>query len=291
MTSDAGLVTAAKAGTAGPANAGRYVRLDNRYLPPLLITSILLTAHLSFGILEGWERTGLAIATAIGTELLLGRITYGAWPHPASSYISGISAGILVRSPLLWPYFFASFISICSKYVLRANGRHLWNPTNFGVSVMAFLAPATVTVLSIQWGNNLAPMAVIWLLGSVIVWRVGRGHISAAYVVSFLVFTVVRTLITGTPFLANVAPITGPMYQLFIFFMVTDPKTTVRSKRWQVVVVIAVAFVEMLLRLAEVLYAPFYALFLVGPVALLIEDRLMARTGHSSTPRLKPART
>ena len=77
---------------------------------------------------------------------------------------------------------------------------------------------------------------------------------------------------TGTPWLANVAPITGPMYQLFIFFMVTDPKTTVRSKWGQCLVVFLVAFVEMLLRLNEVVYAPFYALFLVGPVALLASN-------------------
>jgi hypothetical protein len=62
------------------------------------------------------------------------------------------------------------------------------------------------------------------------------------------------------------------MYQLFIFFMVTDPKTTVRSKTGQCVVVFIVAFVEMLMRLAEILYAPFYALFIVGPVAMLIEQ-------------------
>ena len=67
----------------------------------------------------------------------MGRITYGKWPHPASAYISGISAGILVRSPLLWPYFLASLVSITSKYVLRVKGRHLWNPTNFGVSAAA----------------------------------------------------------------------------------------------------------------------------------------------------------
>ena len=30
--------------------------------PPLLITGILLAAHLSFGILEGYSRTALAIA-------------------------------------------------------------------------------------------------------------------------------------------------------------------------------------------------------------------------------------
>src|SRR5215216_1767847 len=155
-----------------------FFRIDNRFLPPLLITSILLTAHLSFGILEGWQRTALAIVTAIGAELVMGRLTYGAWPHPASAYISGISAGILVRSPFYWPYFLTPLISITSKYVLRFRGRHLWNPTNFGVSAVVFLAPATVAVLSVQWGNVVAPMAVIWVLGTIIVWRVGRLHIS-----------------------------------------------------------------------------------------------------------------
>jgi hypothetical protein len=258
--------------------------IDNRFLPPILITCILIGANLSFGILEGWERTGLAIVVAIGTELLLGRITYGKWPHPASAYISGISAGILIRSPFWWPYFFASFISILSKYVLRLHGRHIWNPTNFGVSAMVLLAPATVTVLSIQWGNAVAPMAVIWILGSVIVWRVGRAHISATYVAAFFLFSFVRSAMTGVPWLATVAPITGPMYQLFIFFMITDPKTTVRSKRGQCVVVVLVAFVEMVMRLAEVVYAPFYALFVVGSIAMVMEIRRDARAKLRTPP-------
>src|SRR4026208_1357484 len=254
-----------------PARRARVVTIDNRFLPPLLITRLLPGANLSFGILEGWERTALSIVVALGTEIVLGRITYGKWPHPASAYISGISAGILIRSPFLWPYFFTSFISILSKYVLRLKGRHIWNPTNFGVSAMVLLAPATVTVLSIQWGNAVAPMAVSWLLGRVVVWRRGRAHISATYVAAFFVFSFVRSALTGVPWLATVAPITGPMYQLFIFFMITDPKTTVRSKKWQCVVVVMVAFVEMLMRLAEVVYAPFYALFVVGSIAMVID--------------------
>ncbi len=256
----------------GPAPArGWRVLLENRFLPPILITGILISAQFSFGILEGYERTGAAIATAILAELALGRLTHTRWVNPASAYITGISVGILVRSPFIWPYVLASLISIVSKYVLRLGGRHIWNPSNFGVSVVLFLAPATVTLLSIQWGNTIWPMAIIWLLGFVIVWRVGRLHVSAAYVVSFFVFAFVRSAITGNPWQAAIAPITGPMYQLFIFFMVTDPKTAVRTKRGQVIVVVLVAFVEMLFRLAEVIYAPFYALFLVGPAALLIE--------------------
>jgi Na+-translocating ferredoxin:NAD+ oxidoreductase RnfD subunit len=250
---------------------------DNRFLGPILITGILVAAHLSFGILEGYSRTGIAIAVAIGAELILGRLTYGRFPHLASAYITGISVGILVRSPFLWPYVLASVISIVSKYVLRYKGQHLWNPSNFGVSAVLFLAPATVSLLSIQWGNTLWPMVVIWVLGAVIVWRVGRLHISATYVASFLLFSLVRSAVTGNPWLASVAPITGPMYQLFIFFMVTDPRTTVRSYRGQLIVVFVVAFVEMLLRLAEVVYAPFYALFLVGPASLLVESWLASR--------------
>jgi enediyne biosynthesis protein E5 len=264
-----------RANVAAPRNP--LFRIDNRFLPPLLITSILLTAHLSFGILEGWQRTALAIVTAIGAELIMGRLTYGVWPHPASAYISGISAGILVRSPFYWPYFLTPLISIASKYVLRFRGRHLWNPTNFGVSAVVFLAPATVAVLSVQWGNVVAPMAVIWVLGTIIVWRVGRFHISATYVLSFLLFSFVRAWWTATPWVANVAPITGPMYQLFTFFMVTDPKTTVKSVKGQCVVVFLVAVLETILRLNEVVYAPFYALFIVGPLALLAEQWLETR--------------
>ena len=45
--------------------------------------------------------------------------------------------------------------------------------------------------------------------------------------------------------------------------------------------VFLVAFVEMLLRLNEFVYAPFYALFMVGPAALLIEAALKsARQSH-----------
>jgi enediyne biosynthesis protein E5 len=254
-----------------PTTAGKKLRLDPRYVPPLFITFILLVGHLSYGILESYEQTAVAILTAIGTELLLGRIFFKKWINLASAYITGISVGILIRSPALWPFALCSAISIMSKYVLRVNGRHLWNPSNFGICVLLFLAPETVSALSIQWGNFKWPLIVIWVLGSVIIWRAKRIHISATYVASFFVFAFVRTLITGHSWLAEIAPITGPMYQLFVFFMVTDPKTTVRSKTGQCIVVIIVAFVESLLRLNEVIYAPLYALFLVGPVAMLID--------------------
>jgi enediyne biosynthesis protein E5 len=256
----------------------KFISLDNRFVPPIFITLILLVGQLSYGMLESYKKTLLAIATAIVAELILSRIFAGKWPHLASAYISGISVGILVRSPALWPYVLCALLSITSKYVLRYKGRHLWNPSNFGISALLFLAGDAAASLSIQWGNFVLPMLVIWALGLTIVWRVRRYHITLTYVASFVVFAVTRAWMTGNPWQAEVAPITGPEYQLFIFFMITDPKTTVKSVRGQCLVAFLIAFVEMLLRLRQVVYAPFYALFLVGPLALLLEIWLQSRS-------------
>jgi enediyne biosynthesis protein E5 len=253
-------------------------RFDQRYLAPLLITCVLVVGQITFGFLESWSRTFLAIATAIVTELVVVRALYGKWPHLASAYVSGISVGILVRSPAFWPYALCAAISIVSKYVLRVGGRHIWNPTNFGVVAMLLLAPDVVAGLSVQWGNNLLPMVFVWMFGTVILYTVGRLNITVTYVAAFMGLAVVRAWYTGHPVLSEISPITGPMYQLFIFFMITDPKTTVGPKWAQSVVVIVIALLEMVFRLMQFVYAPFYALFVVGPIANLIEIRLAERT-------------
>jgi len=262
-----------------PGWLSRFFSPNNRYLPPLFITGILLAGQLEFGILESWGRTLLAISTSIAMEIILARVIIGKWPHLASAYISGISVGILVRSPFLWPYALCAFLSILSKYVIRWRGRHLWNPSNFGVSAMLFLYPAAVASLSIQWGNSIWPMVTVWCIGSVIIYRLRRFHICAAYVATFLLLSWIRSEVTGHPWLSAVAPLTGPMYQLFVFFMITDPRTTVRRGwRWQCLVASLVAVAEMILRLNGVIDAPYYALFLVGPAANLVDMATGPRT-------------
>jgi hypothetical protein len=289
----------------GPPPRKRGFRFDNRFLAPILITCILVVGQYYYGILEvhsspllarltgGWLKTYnptlVAIVTALAAEAFLGRFMFGKWPHLASAYVSGISVGILIRSPDLWPYVLCSLLSITSKYALRVRGHHLWNPSNLGVSVMLFLAPATVAGLGVQWGNDIWPMVVVWCLGAMILYRVGRLHISVTYAVSFVILAFLRTRFTGDPFVTEVAPITGPMYQLFICFMITDPKTTTRRVWSQCLVAVLVAVVEAILRLNELVYAPFYALFIVGPVTNLIEIWWDARKKARTVPALAGA--
>lgn len=249
-------------------------KIDVRLVPPVLISLILVAGHFSFGILMGFNAILVAIGTAIAVEFAAGRLTWGGWPHPASAYTSGISVGILVRSPMLWPFALCSALSILSKYVLRVKDRHLWNPSNFGLCVLFFPAAYglfDIAPLNTQWGNNMWPMLVIWIVGLYTIWKVKRFHITATYIVAFVALAVLRASITGDGFWAEVAPITGPMYQLFALFMITDPKTTVSSAYGEMGVTILIAIVEFFLRLAEFIAAPFYALFLVGPIAMLVE--------------------
>jgi Na+-translocating ferredoxin:NAD+ oxidoreductase RnfD subunit len=246
-------------------------RIDKRYLAPILVTVVLVVGQVTFGFLESWSRTALAISTAMLVELVLARAFSGKWPHLASAYISGISVGMLVRSPAFWPYALCSAISITSKYVLRLDGRHLWNPSNFGIVAMLVLAADYVAGLSVQWGNTLLPMMVVWCFGCIIIYSLGRFHVTATYVASFVALAFLRSAVTGDPWLAEVAPVTGPMYQLFIFFMITDPKTSVRPVWGQCLVAFLVAVVEAAFRLLHWVHSPYYALFIVGPVANLIE--------------------
>jgi Na+-transporting NADH:ubiquinone oxidoreductase subunit NqrB len=253
-------------------------QFDSRYVAPLLITTILIAGQFSYGILENLPRTLLAIGCSIAAEIVLSLLVFHKFPHLASAYVSGISCGILIRSPLVWPFAMVALISILSKYVLRWGGRHLWNPSNFGISAMLLLAPAAVASLTQQFGNSIWPMVTVWTLGSVILWRLKRLHICAAYVGAFVLFAALRSLLPGhhdqglwPAFVSEIAPITGPVYQLFIFFMITDPKSTVQGVRPQMAVAVAVAGAECVLRLLGNVHAPYYALFLVGPTANLIE--------------------
>ena len=162
---------------------------------------------------------------------------------------------------------------------LRYEQRHLWNPTNFGVCALLLLAQSQVGMLSHQWGNDTGVLLAIWSVGLLVVIRARVWHLTIGYLLLFAALAWVRTLFNGHPFAAEFAPMTGPMYTLFIFFMVTDPRTVVSGRSAQLWVLLATALFECAIRMAvdfELLsgasalaVAPgMFALFFVGPPCL-----------------------
>jgi Na+-translocating ferredoxin:NAD+ oxidoreductase RnfD subunit len=281
--------TSAAAGNVLERSWARASQLDPRYLIAFLITLVLLAAQLRYHMVGGYERLVLALAVCVATEALLSWFDRGTVVNLLSAYISGISLTLLIKPQggALWPFVLGGFLAISSKYVLRYRENHLWNPTNFAIVALLLAAPDRVSVLSHQFGNDVTTNVVIWCFGLIIAARVGVLHITLTYVASFLVLNSVRAALLGMPVLPEVAPITGPMYQLFVFFMITDPRTVVRGRRRQIVVAVAVAVVETLIRFASdqgwplpIAFnaaPPLVALALVGPVAKWIDLR-RART-------------
>ena len=270
----------------------RARHLDPRYLIAFLITLVLVAAQLRYNMLGSYDRLLLALGVCVVTEVLLSWFDRGRVANLLSAYISGISLTLLVKPQggALWPFVLGGVLAISSKYVLRYRDNHLWNPTNFAVTALLLLAPDRVSVLSHQFGNDVITNMVIWVFGLIIAARVGVLHITLTYVASFLLLNSLRAGMLGLPVLPEIAPITGPMYQLFIFFMITDPRTIVRGQRAQIAVAIFVAVMEMLIRFASDQGWPlpvafnaapaFLALATVGPVAKWIDLRLAgARRG------------
>ena len=68
--------------TSAPSGWKSWLSLENRFVPPVFITLILLVGHLSFGILESYPKTLLAIAVSVAAELVLG--PYLSWQVAAS---------------------------------------------------------------------------------------------------------------------------------------------------------------------------------------------------------------
>jgi Na+-translocating ferredoxin:NAD+ oxidoreductase RnfD subunit len=274
--------------------------LDPRYLIAFLITLVLLVAQLRYHVMGGYGRLALALFTCMATEALLSWFDRGKVVNLQSAYISGISLTLLIKpqGAALWPFALGAFLAISSKYVLRYRDNHLWNPTNFAIVALLLAAPNRVSVLSHQWGNDLATNLVIWSFGLVIAARVRVLHITLTYVASFLLLNGLRSALLGQPVLAELAPITGPMYQLFIFFMITDPRTVVRGRRWQIIVAVIIAAVETLIRvvsdqgwplpIAFSAAPPLVALWLVGPTAKWIDLRNSGRRA-APVPNVAPA--
>jgi len=282
---------AAPRSTIGWWERGRHI--DPRYLIAGLITLVLIVAQLRYHVVGGYSRLALALLTCTVTEALLSWFMRGKVVNLQSAYISGISLTLLLKpqGAALWPFALGGFLAIASKYVLRYRDNHVWNPTNFAITALLLAAPNRVSVLSHQWGNDVATNLVIWIFGLVIAARVRVLHITLTYVLSFLALNSLRAALLHQPVLPEIAPITGPMYQLFVFFMITDPRTIVRERRWQIVVAVLIALLETAIRFGSDQGWPlptafnvgpaFLALAIVGPIAKAID---LARTRRRRPP-------
>jgi Na+-translocating ferredoxin:NAD+ oxidoreductase RnfD subunit len=159
---------------------------------------------------------------------------------PRSPLITGLSLCLLLRvaDPLLSVC--AAALAVASKFAFRTNGRHVFNPANFGI-VDSLILLDGAWASSGQWGS--APLAAFALacLGTVVVTRATRADVTFAFLGSYAAILVGRALWLGDPLAIPLHRLQSGALLLFAFFMISDPRTTPVARTGRVLFAVLVA--------------------------------------------------
>jgi Na+-translocating ferredoxin:NAD+ oxidoreductase RnfD subunit len=195
---------------------------------------------------------------------------------PRSALISSLSLCLLLRCDAPWLMAVAAVITIASKFVLRVNGRHVFNPTNLGIGVMLLLTPR-VWVSGGQWGHAALFVLLLASAGVFVVSKAARADVTVAFLLTYAGVLFARAASLGDPFTIPLHQLTNGALVLFAFFMISDPKTTPLDPVARVVFGVLVALVARYVRFT--LFHTndlIWALLLMSPVVPLL-DLLAAR--------------
>ena len=259
--------------------AGTTTRLRKLRPDPRLYQIAVLASLLAYGILalDLEVRAGRALvllATALGTQLACTRLFRLPAFDPKSALISGLSLCLLLRTGSTALAIAVAVATIASKFVLRLRGKHLFNPTNFGI-VAALLATDLAWVSPGQWGNAAFFAFLLACLGGLVVNRAARADVTYAFLAFYLAILFGRALWLGQPAAIPLHQIENGAFLIFTFFMISDPKTTPDSRAGRILfaglVALGAGFVTFVLyRTNGLLYS--LALF---SLAVPLIDRLL----------------
>jgi Na+-transporting NADH:ubiquinone oxidoreductase subunit NqrB len=246
---------------------------------PRLYQILVLAALLVYGVAAlDFEVTAPRAALLLGTALLTQFAGTKIRRLPAfdakSALISGLSLCLLLRTGSPWLAVLTAVVTIASKFVLRVNGKHLFNPTNFGI-VALMLATGQVWVSPGQWGNAAFFAFLIACLGGLVVNRAARSDVTYAFLAFYLAVLFGRALWLGQPMAIPLHQLGNGAFLLFTFFMISDPKTTPDSRAGRILFALLVALGAG--TVTFVLYRPnglLLALAFLSPLVPLL-DRLL----------------
>lgn len=162
--------------------------------------------------------------------------------EPRSALISGLSLCLLLRTNSLALAFAAAVVTIAGKFLLRWRGKHLFNPTNFGLVVMMLATDDRVWVSPGQWGNVAFFAFLMACLGGLVVMRAARSDVTLAFAVCYLGLVFARSFWLGEPAAIPLHRLQSGALLLFTFFMISDPKTTPDSRTGRILFAALVAW-------------------------------------------------
>ena len=234
--------------------------LPNIRDPRLHVAAVIVTIHvlgqvgLGFGVSVPQILVAILTCAVIEVVLTFRQTRSFVWPASAMLTGSGVALILRVGTPpgdhwaIEGAEVFAGVaaFSLFTKYVIRYRGTHMFNPSNVGLAVaFVVLGSARVEPLDFWWGTldvwMIAAYTVIIGGGLLITRRLRLLELAATFWVAFAI-AIGLLAASGHCMVANwsFTPvcgadfwrvlITSPEVLIFLFFMITDPKTVPRGR-------------------------------------------------------------
>ena len=215
-------------------------RSDPRHYQSTVLTSLLVYGIVCLDLEVELKQMLIIIPTALLTQYVCSRLCKLPQFDPRSALISANSLCLLLRTNHLWLMALTAVITVLSKFTVHWNGKHIFNPTNFGLVAMMLLT-GEVWVSPAQWGNHAYLALLIASLGGLVVHRATRSDVTYAFLVSYMLILFGRAIWLGDPLAIPLHQLQNGAFLIFSFYMISDPKTTPNSRAGRVLFAVLVA--------------------------------------------------
>jgi len=233
-----------------------------------LLVSYGITA-LDFGI--RFDNVLAYVSSALAVQFVGTRLSGLDRFDPLSPIITSLSLTLLLRTDMMPVAALAACIAIASKFLVRVNGKHLFNPANVAI-VTLMTASDHAWISSGQWGNVAFVAFAIACLGLVVLTRARRAETTIGFLCCYAALLFGRALWLGDPLAIPIHQMQNGTLLIFAFFMISDPKTTPNTATGRLLYALLVACTAYVIQF--VFYAPHgpvKALILTAPLVPLID--------------------
>jgi Na+-transporting NADH:ubiquinone oxidoreductase subunit NqrB len=179
------------------------------------------------------------IATCCLTQVAASRIV-GIPVELRSALITSFSLSLLLRTDTLWLYAIAGAIAVGSKFLIRIDGKHVFNPATIAIVALVF-GSGRAWVTPGQWGAELWFATLLGFLGLMVLQRARRADITLFFLLAHGGLLAARALWLGDPLAIPAHQLESGSLLLFAFFMISDPKTIPDSRLGRLIFAFAVA--------------------------------------------------
>lgn len=213
---------------------------------PRVYQILVLSGLLAFGLSARafdipFSHMAATIAAALGVQALGATLIAGRF-EAKSALITSLSLILLLRADHAGVMAAAAAIAVGSKFALRVDGKHVFNPANAGIVALLIISSNAAAPWLVgmglddlrgaawttpgQWGAALWFAAILAGVGVFVTTRAARLDAALVFLGVYAALLFIRTLWLGDPFAIPLNRLQNGALALFAFFMITDPKTT-----------------------------------------------------------------